>query len=193
MNRLYLKFATAVLGALAALASGAEAAAPPGWIIAGNAPTDYEFGVASAGSRDGSKSAFIKAKVESSSGFGTLMQTVGSRNYVGSRVRLSAYLRSDDARRGQMWMRIDGANQKVVGFDNMDSRPIIGTTEWKRYEIVLEVPRDAEAVAFGFFLAGPGTVWADGFKLEIVDKSVPLTGTGPGSRVTEPANLGFED
>lgn len=181
-----------ILAALGAWSGATSAAVPAGWMVAGDAPKDYEYGTQKAGSSDGSTAAFIKARSDRSSGFGTLMQTISADEYRGQRLRLSALLRSDAVGRGQMWMRIDGPDRKVLGFDNMDSRPITGTAGWQRYHVVLDVPRDATAVAFGFFLSGKGTLWADGFRLEIVDRSVPLT-AGTTATGRRPRNLGFED
>jgi hypothetical protein len=76
--------------------------------------------------------------------------------------------------------------------DNMDSRPITNTADWRRYEIVLDVPQSATSIAFGFFLWGSGTVWADDFKLERVDASVPRTVGDNGARLDEPRNLNFD-
>jgi hypothetical protein len=192
MSKLKQRLAAGMLGAMLALALQAHAAVPAGWIIAGDAPTDYEFGTDMTGGREGGRSAYIKLKAANSSGFGTLMQTISAQNYLGTRVRLSGYLRSNEIRRGQLWMRVDGPNRRIASFDNMDSRPVTGTTQWKRYEIVLDVPRDAEDIAFGFFLSGAGVLWADSFRLEIVDNTVPVTGARQ-NRPTEPANLNFQD
>jgi hypothetical protein len=60
-----------------------------------------------------------------------------------------------------------------------------------RYEIVLDVPQDSVAVAFGFFLFGGGEVWADDFKLERVPDTTPLTGKR-GTKPRSPVNLDFE-
>jgi hypothetical protein len=183
----------AFLGVALALVMPAQADPPDGWRIAGSSPTDYEFGVdtqvAYAGSRS---SGFIKSKVEHPLGFGTLMQRFTAINYRGSRMRLSGYLKTDQAQRGQMWLRIDGPGNEVLGFDNMDSRPITGSSGWKRYEVVLDVPQTATNIAFGFFLWGSGTVWADEFKLERVDASVAVTAPDNGARYDGPRNLNFE-
>lgn len=185
----------AVFGALATCLSAVNAAPPAGWFVAGSAPKDYEFGTDATAERTGGKAAYIKSIGSSSSGFGTLMQNVSPERYAGSRVRLSAWMRTSEAGRAQMWLRVDGADRGILGFDNMDARPLTGTTEWRRYEIVLDVPAAARNIAFGFFLFGAGTVWADDFALEVVDPSVPLTALGPQEATTprEPANASFED
>lgn len=180
----------AILGL--ALSDLARAAPPPGWIVAGNAPTHYVFAVDTATPVSGSKSASITAKpTATSGGFGTLMQMIAANDYRGSRLRLSGYLRTANANRSQMWMRVDGPNHEVLAFDNMDSRPVTGTTQWRRYDIVLDVPQSSVDFAFGFLLAGGGKVWGADFQLEKVGTAVPVT-----SQETilppQPRNLNFE-
>ena len=170
-----------------------RADAPEGWRIAGSRPADFEFGIDTHVVHAGSTgSGYIRRVGGSSPGFGTLMQLFNAGNYRDTRVRLSAYLKTERAQRGQMWLRIDGPGDQVLGFDNMDARPITNTADWRRYEIVLDVPQSATSIAFGFFLSGSGTVWADDFKLERVDTSVPRTVGDNGARLDEPRNLNFD-
>jgi hypothetical protein len=184
-----MKKLTVALLSLVALT--ASAAVPKGWIVAGSAPADYEIGV-DATAKDG-KVAFIKAKPQANAaGFGTLMQMFPADEYRGGRWRLSARMRTEDAAKAQLWMRVDGPDNKPSAFDNMNDRPVTGNSEWKRYEVVLDVADDSAAVAFGFFLAGGGKVWADDFKLERVPLSTPLTGSKTAA-ARGPANLGFEE
>jgi len=57
-----------------------------------------------------------------------------------------------------LWMRIDGPGREILGFDNMEDRPIKGTTDWRRYHVVLEVSREARQISFGVLLTGNGEV-----------------------------------
>jgi hypothetical protein len=70
-----------------------------------------------------------------------------------------------------------GAGQTtMLAMDNMMDRPVIGTTGWQRYDIVLDLPPGAERIAFGAALAGPGKVWVDDVRLEVVNAElVPTT------------------
>lgn len=173
--------------------ASAQAEAPAGWHIAGSTPADYEFSQTAAAS-NGKYGSLIAAKSSTARGFGTLMQTIAADDYRGARWRLSAYMKTEEAARAQMWMRVDGSETKLLAFDNMDSRAVTGTTDWKKYEIVLDVPSGSIDIAFGYFLAGGGKVWADNFKLEKVDASVPVTATTPGvaGMPKAPANPDFE-
>lgn len=186
----YLTFAVLALVSLTA-----AAVTPKGWSIAGSAPKEYEFGVDDAARDAGRKTAYIKAKPDvSPTGFGTLMQTVSADDYRGGRWKLSARMRTKGAAKAQMWMRVDGPGRKLSAFDNMSDRPVTGDSAWKRYEIVLDVPSDSVAVAFGFFLSGTGQVWADDFRIERVASETPLTGRGSGVRPPlAPTNLDFEE
>jgi hypothetical protein len=170
-----------------------KAAAPPGWLIAGSAPGDYEFALDQTTAASGKESASITAKPGArSDGFGALMQTITAEHYRGGRWRLSGYLRTQAANRAQMWMRVDGPNGAILSFDNMDSRPVTGTTGWTHYDIVLDVPSDSRDITFGFLLLSSGKVWGDDFKLEQVDATVPVTAAQ--ARLPDaPVNADFED
>jgi hypothetical protein len=90
-----------------------------------------------------------------------------------------------------LWMRVDKGSE-VVGFDNMENRAITGTAEWKKYDVVLEVPPDASGVSFGILLSGQGAVWLNDMKFEVVGTEVPTTGTAPKKLPSVPVNLDFQ-
>lgn len=181
--------AIAVAALLCSLATGAYAAMPQGWYKYGSAPNDFDAGTTAGNRHAGDKNGFIRA-MQDTTGFATLMQTVNAQAYHGKRLRLSGWLKTKDANKAALWMRIDGGDKKIVGFDNMDDRPVTGTVDWKRYDVVLDVPQDAVDIAFGFMLNGKGEVLADDLKLEEVAKDVPVTSRG--SHLPDaPVNLDF--
>ena len=114
-------------------------------------------------------------QLSSESYFGTFTTGLSPKNYKSARVRYSGFLKTEDADSAGLWMRVDGVEQFVLAFDNMDGRRVTGTKDWKKYELVLDVPTDATAIAFGFLLVGKGTVWADDLKIESVDAEVEST------------------
>ncbi|HWF06921.1 MAG TPA: hypothetical protein VG297_00580 [Bryobacteraceae bacterium] len=181
------------------LASGfLQAAAPSGWLLAGGNPRNYETGIDSKTTFGGEPSAYLKttsAAPEAPQGvqnFGTLMQMFNAtKEYAGQRVRFSAYVKSDNVTDwAALWMRVDRKGSPTLSFDNMQNRAIKGTTEWQRYEVVLDVQADATAIAFGILLAKSGAVWLTGVKFEIVGASVPVTNML--AAPTAPQNLNFE-
>ena len=84
-------------------------------------------------------------------------QSTSAAEYAGKRIRYTAWVRTEDANEGggHLWFRIDGQQSgQTLGFDNMDKRPLKGTTSWQQQSIVLDVPPEARALAFGFFVGG---------------------------------------
>lgn len=177
----------ALLTALLLFAPLTRAQLPTGWELAGNAREHYLAGVQTI---DGRPTAFLRASSDPGKGFATLSQVFSAKDYRGKRLRLSGELRTESAGAGQLWMRIDDDRQRVLGFDNMQERSPHGSTPRHRYEIVLDVPADAQLIAMGFNLVGVGEVWADSLRLEVVDPSVPLTGLRNHLPVS-PQNLDF--
>jgi hypothetical protein len=172
----------------------AVAAAPDGWFLAGSRPANYETGVDQSTIYNGLPSSFLKAKADQD-GFGTLMQSFSAAKYLGQRIRLSGYVKSDSVVRwAGLWARVDGPGSppKVLAFDNMQGRPVKGTTAWQRYDVVLDVPDTAVGVAIGILLDGPGEVWLNGASFDTVAKSTPVTANQTGLAVPDnPRNLSF--
>lgn len=168
---------------------------PKGWLHAGSHPKDYEMSVDRSMVHGGKASASLKSIAPKTSGFGTLMQTFKADSFRGKRVRMSGYVRSKDVSDwAGLWMRVDGSKSEPLAFDNMQERAVKGTGDWQKYEIVLDVPDEAEQIAFGLLLTGKGQVWMDDLKFEVVGKDVPTTGGALNQRApTGPKNLDFEE
>jgi hypothetical protein len=167
----------------------ATAAAPPHWYLAGSKPSNYETGVDREVVLNARPSDYLKAKSDQD-GFGTLMQDFSAVQYVGKRVRFSAFVKSDAvARWAGLWMRVDGKGGKAMSFDNMQNRPINGTTGFQHYDVVLDVPQGATGIFLGVLLDGPGEVWMNSADVEIVGTDIPTTGR---SVADAPRNLNFD-
>ena len=166
---------------------------PPGWLLAGSDPSDYEVGADVTVVHSGSRSGFIQAQ-PNPRGFGTLMQQFKAESFRGMRLMLSAYVRTVDVDSWSgLWMRVDGPNDEAMSFDNMGDRPITGSTEWSLYKVVLDVPEVAEVIALGVLLQGSGKVWIDDVQLEPVSADVPTTGRDYMEALpATPTNLDFE-
>ncbi|GLQ97230.1 hypothetical protein [Dyella mobilis] len=172
------------------IAGCAHGTPPRGWSVTGSTPDHYEVGTQPGNLHSGDVNAYIRS-TRPGKGFGTLMQTINADGYRNQRIRLTGHLKTENADWAGLWMRIDGANRRIAGFDNMEDRGPRGNTDWRSYSIVLDVPSDSLDIAFGFLLHGQGEVLADDFKLEAVGKDVPLTGSAPPSLPTQPANMSF--
>jgi hypothetical protein len=183
------------------LAAGAIAIAfpPAGWFFAGTKPQEYICSVDPEAAYNGQPSTSIKSREGvTTTGFGSMMQNFSAAQYVGKRIRLSGNLKSVGVNEwGGLWMRVDGDNSKSLAFDNMHDglkdQSVKGATDWKNYSIVLDVPEGASGIYIGFLLSGPGTLWVNGLKVDVVGPEVPVTGQ-PMTRAAPagPSNLGFE-
>lgn len=179
-------------------ASGAAVAAelPQGWLLAGSHPQDYVVTLDRKTVSSGAVSASLASRSPDAKGFGTLMQESLPEIYKGKRVRLTAQIRSNQVKGwAGLWFRVDGEPRKAsLAFDNMDDRPIKSSTDWQQYSIVLDVPIEASALAYGVLLNGAGQVWVDSVNFQVVDQSVPTTRQKV-ERTFPPAptNLDFEE
>ncbi len=189
-----------------------------GWFVVEESLLDYEFSPDHQIKHGGASGAHIKS-ISARSSAGVLRQTIKSDHYRGKRVRFSGYVRGEVSEGwAGLWMRIDGEQGQRLGLDNMQNRPIKGTTDWRKYEIVLEVPVNSIALTFGVVLAGKGEVWADDLRIEVTGPDVPTSDIYGKSQIVassqteptrgaharrlladlkdlplEPANLDFED
>jgi hypothetical protein len=171
---------------------------PTGWFNAGSQPKSYEMGIDKGAGKDGGNAATIKSIDKKIVGFGTLMQQIKPDKYLGKRVRMTGFVKTENVTNwAGLWLRVDQSNsQQPLSFDNMNDRTIKGTTDWTKYEIVLDVPSNASLIAYGALLNGTGQIWFDNIAFEVVDDNVPTTSSLNGRKpVTqdEPTNLGFDN
>ena len=168
-----------------------------GWYAAGSKPKSYDMGVTSSEHYSGKSSAYIKSIESPIDGFGTYMQTSLPGAFLGKTVKMTGWIKSKDvAESAGMWMRVDGANPRdVLAFDNMHDRPITGTTDWKKYEIGLDVPAEAADFAYGVLLSGTGQVYFDDVSFQILGPASGKTGMKNEMKnqiPPAPTNLDFE-
>jgi hypothetical protein len=156
-----------------------ESGLPRDWVQFGT--SEYEITASSDSARGGARCAQVRCthRVTPREAFGALTFSTSAREHRGKRLRLSGFLRTENARQGAgLWMRVDGPGRPprtVLAFDNMDNRRVRGTSDWREYAVVLDLPSTADAVVFGVLLNGSGTVWADDLVLEEVGGNVPTT------------------
>ena len=179
---------------------------PESWFVTGSNPKSYKMGTDSSIAKSGNYSAIIKSIDNKIAGFGTLMQQCSPDKFLGKRVRLSGYMKSENVNEwAGLWFRVD-VDTVAVSFDNMHdgkkNKSISGTKAWEKFEIVLDVPLNSTRLAYGALLVGTGQIWFDNLTFEVVDKTVETTGITnscdiqngkkPQGLITEPSNLDFE-
>lgn len=139
-----------------------------GWVVMEETLRGYEIGIDTQTRHGGKASAFARSKpITSDVRVIALRQSVMADRFRGQRVRLSGWLKAEEvAEWAGLWLRIDGEQGVRLSLDNMQDRPVKGTGDWQRYELVLNVPDNAIAVSFGLVLVGKGRVWMDDLSLD---------------------------
>jgi hypothetical protein len=146
---------------------------PAGWTI-GAPMQEYEAGIDNAITHGGAASVYVK-QLKPSRGMASLGQTFRADDYRGKRVRFSGYIKTDAVKVSGLWMRIDSDTEFAVASDSMMSRPISGTRDWEKHEVVLEVPENSMAISIGLNLMGSGQAWIDDLSFEVVGPNVSVT------------------
>lgn len=170
-----------------------------GWFPSTTA-TDYEAGIDNNEKHSGTRCAYLKSLVPAPRQFGNLTQAFAPDEYLGKRLRMSAWVKTELKNQGkaQLWLRIDSGDSskgpiKPERFDNMGERPIQGSTEWSQHELVVDVSEESTLIVFGLMLIGEGQIWLDDVSFEAVSKDVPLTGKKRSTYPSRPVNLNFEE
>ena len=172
--------------------SSPELAPGSGWLLGGSSPDDYRIELEPTGGRHGTNAASIRSITAPTRGFASLMRWIDPSAYRGKRLRLSAWVKADSvAGWAGLWMRVDRpGGRRAFAFDNMQKRPIRGTSDWRRYEVVLDVAERADRIFYGALLDGTGRIEIDDFMLEPVGPEVPVTDLL--TAVPAPRNLDFD-
>lgn len=146
------------------------------WLKAGSKRDAYEIGISDEKYNDKAVH-YIRSIQDSTGGFGTIMKYILPDDYIGKRVRLTGNIKTSNvALNAGMWMRVDSEEEGVMlGFDNMSDRPIKGTNDWTKYEIVLDVPKGSKGIGYGVLIHETGEAWFPDLTLEVVGNDVPLT------------------
>jgi serine/threonine protein kinase len=129
--------------------------APSDWYLIGSAAKDYlvKFHESSSPNLEGRLSASKSSIV----GFGGIMTCVQAARFLGHRVQLTGKISSKNlAHWAGLWMRVDSDFRESLAFDNMQDRPILGTTPDTLYKVILPVDRSAVRICYGILLDDAG-------------------------------------
>lgn len=170
---------------------------PAGWHGSGEQQL-YMIGVDDSETIEGKKAVTIRSEeqdMDSLSESGVFSQYCSAEPFRGKRIRLRGSLKTHEVKGwGGLWMRIDQTDSiRMQYFDNMYDRGVTGTADWKEYDIVLDVPPDAKAIAFGAMLTGSGQMWVGKLSIDTVTTDVATTGRYYGSYSQEAYNNSGRD
>ena len=158
------------------LAAALLIADPSGWTLV-TSEESYAAGIDTKIKRTGASSGVLRSENNAADGWAQLLQVIRGNAFKGKRVRFRAYLKTDAViGRAGLFMRVEGDNSnQPLAWDNMQDRPIRGSTNWQRVAVVLDIPVDSKRMLFGLLLTGKGKVWIDDVSLDVVDETVPVT------------------
>jgi len=181
---------------------------PKDWQLRGSGSRNYELrsdgDLVFTGNHSAMLASHDKEVQPNLSGSGVQAALAGP--FAGTRVQLSAMLRSENVRAGGLWMYVTDPGRVVIAYQIAQLTPERDGGEWTRYRVVMDVPWHAELIAYGFTLQGRGKLWVDDMHLTPVDINVPQTGpqnnhqlgviaqaVSVDGALANPANLDFED
>ena len=146
---------------------------PTGWYKTGIKPDSYEMRIDKGTGQDGKNAATIKNTEEVNESFGALMQMSSPEKYKGKQIKMTGYLRTENVEGySGLWLRIDQTGLvQYRSLEDLSNSHVSGTTEWKKYEIILGVPSNATRITYGGMLSGTGQIWFDNISFELVDNS----------------------
>ncbi len=155
---------------------------PSGWQAGESKPHEYQVTVDRSFVHDGTRSLLLRAIVSTPAGMVSIHQSFSAGGFAGKRVRLSAFL-ANPRRTGfaMLWL---GTFDSEGPLSSGKAR-VSGGGTWKKYDVVMDIPPEADEIKFGLMLSGASVLWADNFRFEIVTDAVPLSGD------RHPVNLDF--
>jgi hypothetical protein len=141
---------------------------PENWTTFGS--PEYLFSIDSSMVKNGKYAATLEYHGKNEKDYKALSYSIPA-DYEGQTVKLTGYVKTENVSGSAgLWMRIDPG---ALAFDNMQDRPIKGTTGWKKYEIILDLHSSAaKDIVVGALLVGKGKIWVDDLQVTIDGKDL---------------------
>ena len=89
----------------------------------------------------------------------------------GKNVEYKGWIKTRNVKNGYagLWFRVDGENNALLGYHDMDDRGLKGDNDWTQVSIKMDVNKGAKNIYFGGLFQGEGSVWFDDIELYIND------------------------
>lgn len=155
--------------------SGPPGEAPPDWRVSPKLKRyDFEVVTTEEQPHSGGRCAMISRSPGKHYGEipGRFGQRVDATAFRGKKIRLRAAARADFSGKGNhSWVRLvvsrTTPGPQATAFDSLDKYPVT-SAEWRIYEIVAEVPVDADSILYELVLVGDGKAWLDSVSVEVL-------------------------
>jgi hypothetical protein len=137
-------------------------------------PDDHEIGIDHETIYGGQSSARLKA-TSARYAEANLIQSVRAGEFGGKSVRLSAYVKTENANSTVLFVRLwsprwSGEDQSALNYG--PDKKIQPTADWKKYDLVFDVPSNEYELSFGVTV-GDGITWIDDITLEAIGPAAP--------------------
>lgn len=150
---------------------------PQDWFMPASLLTyDFQFSASEERPHSGKRSGLLlrapgKHYGEMAGGF---IQRINAAPYRSKQVKLRAMARAETVgndSRAYLQLRVEraGGGQAAIITTSRDRYPVTNA-EWRAFEIVMDVPAEAEVIGYGLVLIGDGKVWLDSVVIESVEK-----------------------
>ncbi len=103
--------------------------------------------------------------------YGSVMQSIDAKPYRGKSVKFGAWVRAEihgPQGSAHLWLIEYNKEKDINVYDLMEDRPIV-SNEWDYYQIIVDIPDNADFINFGLMLKGNGKAWIDGAEFVIAD------------------------
>jgi hypothetical protein len=167
---------------------------PKAWTKSGTWAGSYNIEIKANEGINESKAIILESVGKDIYGSGAVIQTINARNYLGKRVKLSAFIRTENVK--DFACLILSPQNKMDdfwnnSFNNSEDKKtyLQGNHDYKKIDSYLNISDNAGNLVIGAMIKGEGKIWIDNISLEIIE-NLP---ENPQALSKEPQNIDFED
>ena len=120
----------------------------------------------------GKSSLSLQSMTAAPQGAGWVGQMIRAGLYQGQRVRLTAYIKTQNVV-GLAGLAFVAGKMQSLPAATQEAKLLTGSQEWQQTSIELDVPSTADVISYGVVLRGAGKLWLDELRLEILPAAKP--------------------
>ena len=139
---------------------------PDKWHLTSPNSKQYEVLVDKHTAHTGNSSIFISSVDTSSNPKSAGVGYTVPAKYAGKEITVKAWMKSEDMKGSlALFLAIYDADGNTLQFENLQSKKIKGTKDWKQYSVTLPLAAQAQLIHIGPILIGKGKLWIDDVEL----------------------------
>lgn len=152
----------------------------------------YESGLTGIEAFEGKWSLYLKSRGLKNLSKGGVCQSIRvPLEWMGRRIKLTAFVKSIEVDAAGLYVKVED-DLRNLNVDFMKDRYIKGSTPWKQYKLVVDIPQNATLMEFGIKLQGKGKVFVDRFNFTTAGSEEEVTGKVVKGIHRQLQNLDFE-